>query len=111
MVQIVEQFYKKVLKVETLHEEAENEDKEESPCLLTKDLVILLLLLLRKKNLPFNASQQSASSSYPYSFSCAARKNLPHNSVQQNKRKRRGRKKKQGHKKILNRNRTHHDLL
>ncbi len=64
-----------------------------------------------KKNLPFNASRQSASSSYPYSFSCAAQKNLPHNSVQQNKRKSRGRKKKQRDKKILNRNRTHHDLL
>lgn len=39
------------------------------------------------------------------------KKNLPHNSVQQNKRKSRGRKKKQRDKKILNRNRTHHDLL
>jgi len=62
--------------LETLHEEEEKEDKEESPCLLTKDMVILLLLL-PKKNLPFNASQQSASSSYPYSFSCPAQKKPP----------------------------------
>jgi hypothetical protein len=43
--QIGKQFYKKGLKVETLYEEEEKEDKEESPCLLTKDLVILFLLL------------------------------------------------------------------